>query len=203
MANGRKHFIALATAMGMDEGKARGLAKALFGIPKNTTPHIRLTGVPASLAELAALDRKINALHGKTIDVRTRYTQTGATPTRVGRFAAGGAIEGPGPKGVDSIPAMLAPGEHVLTAGEVDAIGGQAAMFRLRDAIRSGTVPRYAAGGTIPRPTPAPSAAGSPGGGQFVGDLYLDSGEFLGKVRGEVNSGIARHEHAKRLRVPR
>jgi hypothetical protein len=54
---------------------------------------------------------------------------------------------------------MLAPGEHVLTAGEVDAIGGQAAMFRLRDAIRSGTVPRYAAGGTIPRPTPAPSAA--------------------------------------------
>jgi hypothetical protein len=46
---------------------------------------------------------------------------------------------------------MLAPGEHVLTAGEVDAIGGQAAMFRLRDAIRSGTVPRYAAGGTIPR----------------------------------------------------
>jgi hypothetical protein len=76
-------------------------------------------------------------------------------------------------------------------------------MFRLRDAIRSGTVPRYAAGGTIPRPTPAPSAAGSPDGGQFVGDLYLDSGEFLGKVRGEVNSGIARHEHAKRLRVPR
>jgi hypothetical protein len=51
MANGRKHFIALATAMGMDEGKARGLAKALFGIPKNTTPHIRLTGVAPSFDE--------------------------------------------------------------------------------------------------------------------------------------------------------
>jgi hypothetical protein len=49
---------------------------------------------------------------------------------------------------------MLAPGEHVLTAGEVDAIGGQAAMFRLRDAIRSGSIPRYAAGGTIPRYPP-------------------------------------------------
>jgi hypothetical protein len=98
---------------------------------------------------------------------------------------------------------MLAPGEHVLTAGEVDAIGGQAAMFRLRDAIRSGTVPRYAAGGTIPRSTPAPAASGAAGGGQFVGDLYLDSGEFLGKVRGEVNQGIARNEHQKRLRVPR
>jgi hypothetical protein len=85
--------------MGMDEGKARALAKALFGIPKDTTPHIRLTGVATSLDELAALDRKINALHGKTIDVRTNYTQTGRTPTRVGRFAAGGAVDGPWPEG--------------------------------------------------------------------------------------------------------
>jgi hypothetical protein len=29
------------------------------------------------------------------------------------------------------------------------------------------------------------------GGGEFVGDLYLDSGEFLGKVRGEVQQGMA------------
>jgi hypothetical protein len=28
------------------------------------------------------------------------------------------------------------------------------------------------------------------GGGEFTGDLYLDSGEFLGKVRGEVQQGM-------------
>jgi hypothetical protein len=62
MANGRKHFIALATAMGMDEGKARGLAKALFGIPKNTTPHIRLTGVAPSFDE----SRSLSGLSGRS-----------------------------------------------------------------------------------------------------------------------------------------
>jgi hypothetical protein len=203
MANGRKHFIALATAMGMDEGKARDLAKALFGIPKNTTPRVRLDGAGTALDKLAELEHAVSRLNGKTATVTTYYKNVGRPAGAQRAFAAGGAVDGPGPKGVDSIPAMLAPGEHVLTAGEVDAIGGQAAMFRLRDAIRSGAVPRYAAGGTIPRTTPAPTAAGAANGGQFVGDLYLDSGEFLGKVRGEVNSGIARHEHAKRLRVPR
>jgi riboflavin transporter FmnP len=33
----------------------------------------------------------------------------------------------------------------------------------------------------------APAGAG---GGEFVGDLYLDSGEFLGKVRGEIQQGM-------------
>lgn len=33
----------------------------------------------------------------------------------------------------------------------------------------------------------APAGAG---GGEFTGDLYLDSGEFLGKVRGEVQQGM-------------
>jgi hypothetical protein len=205
MANGRKHFIALATAMGMDEGKARGLAKALFGIPKNTTPHIRLTGVAPSLDEIAKLERAIGALHGKTLNVNTVFHQTGNSNAYLAnkRSAAGGAVDGPGPKGIDSQPYLLAPGEHVLTAGEVDAIGGQAAMYRLRDAIRSGSIPRYAAGGAVPRYSVGAAPAAGAQVGVFVGDLYLDSGEFLGKVRGEVNSGIARHEHAKRLRVPR
>jgi hypothetical protein len=41
----------------------------------------------------------------------------------------------------------------------------------------------------------AVTAAG-PGisGGTFVGDLYLDSGEFLGVVRGEVRQEINEHD---------
>jgi len=50
--------------------------------------------------------------------------------------ADGGAIDGSGPKGKDSVPAWLAPGEHVLTADEVDALGGQSAVYAFRKAIR-------------------------------------------------------------------
>lgn len=44
----------------------------------------------------------------------------------------------------------------------------------------------------------APAGAG---GGEFTGDLYLDSGEFLGKVRGEVQQGMT--ELASSLRAGR
>ena len=46
-------------------------------------------------------------------------------------------------------PALLAPGEHVLTAREVDALGGHAAVYRLRAAALAGQVQRYAAGGPV------------------------------------------------------
>lgn len=56
--------------------------------------------------------------------------------------ALGGAINGPGAKGVDSQWWKLAPGEHVLTASEVDKMGGQQAVYAMRAAIRSGAAYR-------------------------------------------------------------
>jgi phage-related protein len=70
----------------------------------------------------------------------------------------------------------------------------------------SGTYRGYASGGIIPEPvlgiglrsgspysfgergpeTVIPGIGGGFGGGEFTGDLYLDSGEFLGLVRGEI-----------------
>jgi TP901 family phage tail tape measure protein len=82
MANGRKHFIALATAMGMDEGKARDLAKALFGIPKNTVPKIRLDGAGSALDKLAELEHAVSKLNGKTATVTTIYRQVGTPQGR-------------------------------------------------------------------------------------------------------------------------
>lgn len=52
-------------------------------------------------------------------------------------LSRGGPVEGPGPKGVDSQPYMLAPGEHVLTADEVDAAGGHAAIKAWRSGLRN------------------------------------------------------------------
>lgn len=70
-------------------------------------------------------------------------------------FALGGAVRGFGRKGKDSINAMLAPGEHVWTAKEVDAAGGQSRVEALRKAVLRGGLgktfdpPAFAGGGSL------------------------------------------------------
>lgn len=64
--------------------------------------------------------------------------------------AAGGQIMGSGPKGKDSVPAWLAPGEHVLTADEVDKMGGQQNVYAFRKALHrqgGGGIPGFDKGG--------------------------------------------------------
>jgi len=50
-------------------------------------------------------------------------------------------------------------------------------------------------------PTPQVQTAASPSGGEFVGDLYLDSGQFLGAVRGTVRPMIRESEKAQAYRA--
>lgn len=71
-------------------------------------------------------------------------------------FSRGGAVWGAGSATSDSIPALLSNGEHVLTADEVKALGGQDGVYRLRAAIKG-----YAYGGAVqgvivPQPPPIP-----------------------------------------------
>lgn len=63
--------------------------------------------------------------------------------------ATGGAISGPGTGTSDSILAMLSNGEHVLTAKEVQNIGGHKAVERLRKLMVKGKVPGFATGGGV------------------------------------------------------
>lgn len=74
-------------------------------------------------------------------------------------FAAGGPVFG-GTPGRDSVPAMLMPGEHVLTSREVQAAGGHGAIFGFRSALMGGPGPvtAFAAGGPV---GDRPSLAGS------------------------------------------
>lgn len=72
--------------------------------------------------------------------------RSGITTARAG----GGEIDGPGPKGKDSVLALVAPGEHVFTDKEVDALGGQGAVYRLRKQIMAGNIPKFASGGGVP-----------------------------------------------------
>jgi len=104
-------------------------------------------------------------------------------------YAIGGAVYGKGAKGVDSVRAVLAPGEHVLSDDDVDAMGGQSAVYAFRKQLHNGGVrPTYAA----PAPT-APAAMGGfsqAGPVAMTGTLVLDSGELMGTFTG-VASQVA------------
>lgn len=56
-------------------------------------------------------------------------------------FASGGAVYGPGTGTSDSILARLSRGEHVLTAAEVKALGGQRQVYAMREMIAKGHMP--------------------------------------------------------------
>lgn len=56
----------------------------------------------------------------------------------IGGYATGGAIRGAGTGTSDDILAWLSNGEHVWTAQDVRDIGGQSAMYAMRDALKHG-----------------------------------------------------------------
>lgn len=63
-------------------------------------------------------------------------------------FARGGAVWGEGSAKSDSIPAMLSNGEHVLTAEEVQRMGGQNKVYQFREMLKTNRLPEmFAAGG--------------------------------------------------------
>lgn len=149
----------LAGPLRIAAGLAAGLTGKLFGIP-SVDPDVTLhdfasAPIAAVKAGLGVLDRytasptvvvddrsestlehiqgALRQLNGKTVTFYVRGVQTGTTLYH--GYSAGGAVWGPGPKGRDSRLAMLAPGEHVLTAREVDAAGGQEAVYALRRSL--------------------------------------------------------------------
>jgi hypothetical protein len=67
---------------------------------------------------------------------------------RRGQRASGGGIYGAGGPTSDIIPIWASPGEHVLTAAEVNAMGGQQAVYGFRNWLMKG----YAGGGAVDNP---------------------------------------------------
>ncbi|HEY9414581.1 MAG TPA: hypothetical protein VIQ30_07475, partial [Pseudonocardia sp.] len=145
-----------------EKGKAKELADKLFGIP-NVNRTIKVTANTQSALDSArSVVARINNMHARiSVSARGTTSYGGSAHTGEGYgpgIADGGPITGPGPKGVDSVPVVLAPGEHVLTAAEVDAAGGHGAIERMRAALRSGhgigggsanAIPRQGGGATV------------------------------------------------------
>jgi len=64
-------------------------------------------------------------------------------------YSAGGPAMGAGGPTADKIPAMLSNGEHVWTAAEVNAVGGQDKVYQLRQMALAGMIPGFNTGGPV------------------------------------------------------
>lgn len=148
----RAQFLAAAKAMGVEKGEAINLANKLFGIPKEVKTDVKAnTGTAKS--QVIAYDKWLASVNlDKTSTVYQRFVAESRTARGgVREFSRGGYVDGPGPRGVDSVPALLAPGEGVLDTDDMNALGGRAGLARLRATLKSGgraaPIPGAVAGG--------------------------------------------------------
>lgn len=101
-------------------------------------------------------------------------------------FSTGGSVRGPGGPRDDLIPANLSNGEHVLTARDVQAMGGQDAVYSFRRDLHNGPsassmVSAYQPGQA--RQAQQIATAVSGGSQEMTGTLYMENGALLGQVR--------------------
>ncbi len=138
---GRQKFIQLADKMGLSTAQAKALADQIFKIPTSWTTNLSVRN-GAALAAIAQVQQNLSRVKSKNITIGVYWTSKGDLKlpggTQLKGSSAGGPITGPGPKGKDSQVRALAPGEHVLTASDVDAMGGQSAVAEFRKSLHGG-----------------------------------------------------------------
>lgn len=144
LAEGRQKLIEMLGQFGITGQAAESYADELGLIPGNVSTSVQLFGIQDAENRLAWLVR--NRTAAISVAVSETRTRDGAAS---GGYSTGGAVFGAGSDTSDNIPAWLSPGEHVLTAREVRAAGGHAAIYRLRLALMGGRAPRFASGGAV------------------------------------------------------
>jgi len=157
---GRQKLIAAQGQLSVTGQAAEAYADKLGLIPGNIQTAAQLTGVAAAEAQLNQLARdRAVSLNIRVNEQISADNRAGGARSTVGGvpFADGGAVHGPGPVGKDSVAAMLAPGEHVLTAADVARMGGQAGVYAFRSALSQGR--GYASGGAVAYQTSSPAGS--------------------------------------------
>jgi len=125
----------MAVAEDAAAASAGGLRGALAGIAGAAGPVVAAT-VAADQVSKQAEDSKNPILsHIGDAFRHSPISAYGLFNLATGRHAAGGAIHGSGPNGIDSVPAWLAPGEHVLTHHDVAKMGGHSGVYAFRNAL--------------------------------------------------------------------
>lgn len=139
LAAQKQAFIDSATAAGFNSDQVKALADRIFQMPSEKQIDVLVETAAAQ----SKVDKFITLNSGRRVKVFVdaeggQSYRVGGTTVSPG-MASGGPVIGPGAKGVDSELRVLAPGEHVLTASEVDAAGGHAGVEAYRASLRSGS----------------------------------------------------------------
>lgn len=186
-ANLRTTYDSLVTAangMGITGGEADNLARRVLGVPDNVDIESWMSDAAKRMAQDTTAE--LNNLDGRVVRTYLEHYETtfkdtvlgkGASPQPGGgvllpKKATGGAIYGPGTGTSDTAGIFaLSNGEHVLTAAEVQAMGGQAAVYQFRDQLKAG-LSGYAGGGRVGREYSAPASVGVGASGGRVEKHY-------------------------------
>lgn len=134
LADAKRQFIAAGIAAGGNKQQVEALADEIFGTPKQWKTTFEAATADAS-AKITGLKKEIRTLTGKTITITTRFVTVGGPRNEgervpgglITKYSSGGEVTG-GIPGRDSVPAMLMPGEGVLTTKAMKAIGGKAGL---------------------------------------------------------------------------
>jgi TP901 family phage tail tape measure protein len=148
-----------ADQMGIHGQAAIDLARDVLGIPDGVDIHTWMADT--ARVEAGKTQAAVDAIKDKTVTVtliRQEIVQASIEEKNVDEAflndvrsrATGGAVVGPGTGTSDEAGLYrLSNGEHVLTAAEVEKMGGQGAVYQFRSNLRAGDIPGKATGGAI------------------------------------------------------
>lgn len=200
---GRDAIIDAGVAAGFGREAMKKYVDQLGLTPENIDTFVNLNGVPTAKAALASLRESLAAISGRSWFIDVILNRPKATGGAVGLgYAAGGSVVGPGTGTSDSIPATgpggyryaLSNGEHIWTAAEVAAAGGQAAMYAMRaQVLAQRHAARFADGGAVAAIV-SRSASASPVGGLLApgARFRLVGPDLLELVDNRVESTLAK-----------
>ena len=137
-------------AFGVTGSAADLYVAKLLATPKDLQTAVVLNGIQRSQEQIDAF---IAANHNRVVSIQVNATNPNIGFGLGDGRAEGGAIYGPGGPRDDTAGIFrLSNGEHVLTAADVQAMGGQRSVYKFRSALHG-----YAAGGEVgPVYRPAP-----------------------------------------------
>ncbi|MDR7189785.1 TP901 family phage tail tape measure protein [Microbacterium sp. BE35] len=173
VADGRQKLIDMLAQFGITGDAAEAYADELGLIPENIDTYVKAHTQDA----LNAIQGVFNKYDGRVITIRTAVGTVGynpATDSLVPGRASGGAIHGPGTGTSDTAGLYrLSDGEHVLSAADVAAMGGQHSVYAFRESLHGG-------GASVSSGTSLPSSL----------TLRVGEREFTAYVE-DVSGGVA------------
>ncbi len=146
-ASARDQFVDAAKKMGLSQTAAEQLADKYGLIPKTVKTTLEVSGSAAVQRQAQDVANAILSIPGRRdIQINAVVKQTGAARGVVGAaYAGGGQIVGPGGPTSDQVAILASAGEHMLTAAEVDHLGGQQSVYGFRSALDRGGIAAAAA----------------------------------------------------------